>query len=551
MHDNDRLHDAGSATEHGTNLARRFYQQALAAPDRTALVIDGERWSYGDLRAAALRLSDLAMRSIGRSPDAEPEPTPPLMAALGSRQATQYLASLAAPMGGWIYMPLFAGDPVSRIVQVLDRERPPVLVVDPFGAALLPDILPRLDFALQVIGPDSDDLAIPMPHRFHGWRALSDMQARDTEPAPCSASTVAYLLFTSGSTGVPKGVPITHGNLMTFVESAALRLAPTAEDRFGQISNLSWDVSILESHVAWAVGASVHRLPDQLIRIPAYIRAQRLTHWFSTPSVAVMLQDLHALQPSALASLKCSVFAGEALPASLVRQWHEAAPNSLIENFYGPTEASVAIACHRWHPSTGDAEFIPFGEPFPGQTLVACDEHGEPVTDGTIGELYLSGSQVAVGYWNNPEESARRFVRAPDGRLWYRTGDQAVHTACGWRFVGRVDDQLKVQGYRVERLEIEAMLRKAAGTQNAVIVMLPLNDQSSILTIHGVVANGSLDSIAILRRCRELMPAHMVPTAIHLRDIPRTSSGKADYGRLRALLLDTSPAPDTMRGAVQ
>ncbi|RQS70486.1 hypothetical protein DID96_15220 [Burkholderia sp. Bp8963] len=544
MGDHDLSRSVPAAVGPRTNLVSRFHRQALAAPDRIALVIDGERWSYGDLLDAAIRLSNVAIRSHNAGRDAKPS----LMAALGSRQAAQYVASIAAPMSGWTYMPLFAGDPASRVVQTLERERPAVLVVDSSGAVLLPDILPHLGFALQIIGPDSDDLAVPAPHRFHGRRALDGMPACHAEPAACDVSTVAYLLFTSGSTGVPKGVPITHGNLLAFVESAALRLASTAEDRFGQISNLSWDVSIFESHVAWATGGSVHRLPDQLIRIPAYIRAQRLTNWFSTPSVAIMLQDLHALQPNALASLRCSVFAGEALPTSLVRRWHEAAPHSVIENFYGPTEASVAIACHRWHHGD-DGEFVPFGEPLPGQTLVARDERGEPVADGATGELYLSGSQVASGYRNNPNETARRFLRGADGRLWYRTGDLATHTARGWRFVGRVDDQLKVQGYRVERLEVEAMLREAAGTQNAVIVMLPLNDQSSILTIHGVVANTSLNSAAILRRCRELMPAYMVPTAIHLREIPRTSSGKVDYGHLRTLLLDTSPVPDTEQGA--
>ncbi|KKB61282.1 hypothetical protein WM40_24085 [Robbsia andropogonis] len=550
MYDNDLSRRTRPAGASRANLVGHFHRQALAAPGRTALVIDGERWSYGDLLDAATRLSDVAMRSAGRSPAAGPDAAPPLMAALGSRQAAQYIASIAAPLGGWTYMPLFAGDPVARIVQTLERERPAVLVVDASGVALLPELLPRVDFALRIIAPDSDDLAVHAPHCFHGKRTLDELPGRHAEPAACDASAVAYLLFTSGSTGVPKGVALTHGNLLAFIDSAALRVAPTAEDRFGQISNLSWDVGIFESHVAWATGGSVHRLPDQLIRIPAYIRAQSVTHWFSTPSVANMLQDLHALQPNALASLKCSVFAGEALPTNLVRQWREAAPDSVIENFYGPTEASVAIACHRWHPGD-DGQFVPFGEPLPGQTLVARNAHGELVTDGATGEVYLSGSQIASGYRNNPDESARRFLRDPDGRLWYRTGDLAMHTSRGWRFVGRADDQLKIQGYRLERLEVEAMLREAAGTQNAVIVMLPLNDQSSILTIHGVVANASLDSTAILRRCRERMPAHMVPTAIHLRDIPRTSSGKADYACLRALLLDSSPVLDAAQRVIR
>lgn len=542
--------DGTPAVSPCTNLVGHFHRQALAAPDRIALVIDDERWSYGALLDTAIRLSDAAMRLIGHAPDAGADTTTPLMAALGSRQAAQYVASVAAPLGGWTYMPLFAGDPIARIVQMLERERPAVLVVDAAGTALLPDILPRLGFALPIIAPDDDDLPVPAPHRCHGRRALDAIPARDAAPAARDASMVAYLLFTSGSTGVPKSVPLTHGNLLAFIESAALRIAATAEDRFGQISNLSWDVSIFESHVAWATGGSVHRLPDQLIRIPAYIRAQRITHWFSTPTVAILLQDLHALQPDALASLKCSVFAGEALPASLVRQWRVAAQYSVIENFYGPTEASVAIACHRWHPDSDD-EFVPFGEPLPDQMLIACDERGEPVVDGATGELYLSGSQIVSGYRNHPDETTRRFVRGADGRPWYRTGDLAKHTPRGWCFVGRVDDQLKIQGYRVERLEVEAMLREAAGTQNAVIVTLPLNDQSSILALHGVVANASLDLTAILRRCRERMPAYMVPTAIHLRDIPRTSSGKTDYARLRALLLDTSSLAHAEQGALR
>lgn len=533
MGEGDLFRGAAPHASVRTNLIGRFFQQARLAPERTALVIDDDHWSYGALLDAATRLSGVAWRAIASEPDGLARP---LMAALGSRRAAQYIASIAAPLGGWVYMPLFAGDPVARIVQALEREQPAVLVVDESGAALMADILPRLDFALQIVGPDSEELAVPAPHAWHGRRAFDATRPHEVEPAACDASALAYLLFTSGSTGRPKGVPLTHENLLAFMESAILRFAPAPEDRFGQISNLSWDVSILESHVAWATGASVHRLPDQLARIPAYVREQRVTHWFSTPSVAMLLQDLHALVPDSLPSLKCSVLAGEALPTSLVREWRAAAPNSTIENLYGPTEASVAIACHRWSPGDDD-EFVPLGEPLPGQTIVACDEQGEPVADGVAGELYLSGSHVACGYRSNPDETERRFVRCAEGRLWYRTGDLAKRTARGWHFIGRVDDQFKIQGYRVERLEVEALLREAAGTQNAVIVTLPLKDQSRILALHGVVANSSLDSATILRRCRERMPAHMVPLAIHLRDIPRTSSGKADRASLRELLL--------------
>jgi len=532
------------------NLLRRFLEQATSHPQRVALVTQEQCHSYAELLTAASRLAaltTLAEEAITPAVEASRGQLPRFIAALGNRTFEQYVASVAAPLSGRTFLPMFSGDPPSRHARVLERTRARILLVDPTGMRLLPDILPHLVHPLCIVAPTitRPDFQMPAHHRFYGAPDFG-LAAPDVFAAgavPCEPDRPAYMLFTSGSTGSPKAVVLTHRNLGSFLESALFRLAPCATDRFAQISNLTWDVGFLETHVAWAVGAAVYRLPEQIARIGQFVREHALTHWFSTPSTGFALVDLRQLRPGALPSLRCSVFAGEALPNKLLDVWQQAAPGGIIENFYGPTEASVTVACHRWRGPSADRPFCPFGEPFPGQRLVIRNAAGEPLPDGDVGEVHLSGDQIVEGYWEDPERTAERFVRDADGTLWYRTGDLAQHTDQGWLFRGRVDDQLKVQGYRIERQEVEGLLRDAAQSQAVAVLALPLRKDGATLCLHGVVAESARTSAEIHQHCRRNMPAHMVPVAIHIRPLPRTPSGKVDYGRLRDQLLQTGQPP--------
>lgn len=504
------------------NIAARFVRVAESMPERPAVVIDGVLTSYGAFLDLARRVVALGRRASSSA----------FLAGLGNRRLGQYVASVAAPLGGWTFVPMFSGDPVARHVQTLERTGASVLVIDESAESLLPALFQAITRPLLIIAPhrDAPGIVAPAPHVVAGAAALR--RCAPDAAWRMDASNNAYLLFTSGSTGQPKGVPLTHRNLCSFIESAIFRLAPTAQDRFAQLSNLTWDVGILETLVGWSVGACVYRLPDSLPRIARFVHDHALSFWFSTPSVGHALADLHRLEPGALASLRCSVFAGEALPDPLLERWQLAAPHGVIENFYGPTEASVSISCYRWRSSDANGQFVPIGEPFPGQQMALRNAEGKPVRDGEIGELYLAGDQVVSGYWHDSEQTQQRFVRCDDGLSWYRTGDLAQRTGQGYVFRGRVDDQMKIRGYRIERPEAEALLREAAESNAVAVIVLPLRDNGAILGLHAVVADSPRTAAQILHRCREIMPAHMVPVAVHLQPLPRNPSGKVDYRRL-------------------
>lgn len=504
------------------NILTRFVRIAESKPGRPAIVIDGTIISYGQFLELARQVVTKARQAFNS----------PFLGGLGNRRLGQYVGSIAAPLGGWTFVPMSSGDPVARHILTLERTGISVLLIDESAEPLLPAILLAIKRPLLIIAPGRNALGIPVPSP-HAFAGAADLQQVEPE-AQYSLTTTgdAYLLFTSGSSGQPKGVSVSHRNSSSFIESAIFRLAPTSEDRFAQLSNLTWDLSILETLVAWSVGACVYRLPDSLPRIVRFVRDNALTFWISAPSVGNVIADLHQLTPSALPTLRCSVFCGEALPDKLSEKWQTAAPNGVIENFYGPTEASVAISCYRWRRGDASRQFAPIGEPFPGQRIALRDTEGMPVTDGEIAEVYLAGDQVVSGYWQDPKQTQKRFVQFGDDVTWYRTGDLAQWTDQGYVFRGRVDDQMKIQGYRIERQEVEAYLREAAESNAVAIIALPLRDNGVTLALHAVIADSPKSSGEILHMCREIMPQHMVPIAVHQRPLPRNPNGKIDYRRL-------------------
>jgi amino acid adenylation domain-containing protein len=516
-------------------IASRFIAIAEAYPTRPALVIDGTVSSYGELLGTARRIAGVCAEM----------PSSPFLVGLGDRRLGQYSALFAAAMAGRTFVPVYAPDPAEGHIDVLRRTEANVVVIDQAAEAALPAILDGVAHPLCVIALHTDTPPVPFPARHTFVGAAAIRRARPVDQHRVGEHEGAYLFFTSGSTGKPKGVLVTHRNLLRFVDSAVFRLAPGADDRFMQLSKLSWDLSILETLVPWSAGSCVYRVPDSLLQLVRFVRDNELTFWVATPSVGHTIADLHQLTPGAMPSLRSSVFCGEAPSARLFGLWREAAPDSIIENFYGPTEAAVSISGYRWSGRGMPPDPVPMGEAFPGQRIEARDLDGRPVRDGEIGEAYLAGDQVVSGYWLDPEQTDRRFLRDADGVIWYRTGDLVQRSEHGWLFRGRVDDQMKIQGYRIERQEVESYLRRVAGCSAVAVLALPLRDGSSVLTIHAVIENSAKSASEILAGCRSLMPSHMVPTAVHLLPLPRNQNGKIDYRRLAANIRTAgAPAPE-------
>ncbi|WP_415840173.1 AMP-binding protein, partial [Nocardiopsis gilva] len=354
-----------------------------------------------------------------------------------------------------------------------------------------------------------------------------------TAPRPVTADDTAYMLFTSGSTGVPKGVPISHGNTHHYFGLLDERYDFTPDDVFSQTFDLNFDCGMFDLFCAWGAGASVTYMPPQAYRdIPAFMAEQGMTVWFSTPSSIALLRRMGALTPGSMPSLRWSFFAGEALRMDDVADWHAAAPNSTVENLYGPTELTVTITGHRWSPEEtpklGINGLMPIGRVHEGHDHLLLDADGVP-TDADEGELCITGPQMTAGYLD-PADNKGRFVEH-DGRSWYRTGDRIRRAENGELvYVGRLDAQVQVQGWRVELAEIEYALRGVDDVEDAVTVTREGEGGTELVVFY---TGAPTSPAALARELRRVLPPGMLPKEYrHVAEFPLNPNRKIDRGRL-------------------
>lgn len=513
-----------------------FLKAVHEFPFRPAIVVERKTLTYEEVGDQVANLAEtIAM--------IEPGPRP-LIGILAHRSSTAYVGVLAAMASGRGYVPLNLKHPLDRIRRTLALSGTDLLIVGREAEARLEPLLLAAEGPLIVITPDTPANG-EMPARYpqHRFVSADDIcsGARLPPDPHVSDDSIAYLLFTSGSTGDPKGVPVTHASARSYVEHTCRRLGVDEHDRFSQMHDLSFDFSVHDLFSCWERGACLYCVPEQAVFAPAkFIRDNQLTVWASVPSVVAVMLKMRMLQPGSFPSLRYSVFCGEPLPASSAEAWQRAAPNSTVENIYGPTEATVAITSYRWDSAKAPDEcvhgIVPIGRPFPGQRCRIIDEAENEVPNGSIGELCLAGSQVAAGYWNDPQQTMERFTTLPGtGRIrWYRTGDLVRRDERGcFHFVGRVDNQIKIKGYRVELQEIDFAMRQASGSDQVASVGWPIKNGSAEGVVGFVGGARQPSEDIILKECRRVLPGYMVPKEIIFLDaLPLNENGKIDRNRL-------------------
>jgi amino acid adenylation domain-containing protein len=518
------------------SILRGFLESAMRFPERPAIVVDGQPTTYRSLLARA--------RQVAAAVDAlEPE-NASLGAVLATRSMTAYAAILGILGSGRGYVPLNPKFPVERSAKMLFRSGARALVVDATGFQQLPGLLKLIDFPLAIILPDGESpsgLATQFPrHRFVFSNELPDGASYSLK-AEAKGSAIAYLLFTSGSTGEPKGVPISQQNVRAYIEATCDHYDVNEHDRISQEFDLTFDLSVHDMFVCWERGACLCCVPENAVMMPAkFIRESRLTMWFSVPSVAGLLAKMRLLTPASFPTLRWSLFCGEPFAASYARLWQEAAPNSVVENLYGPTETTIAITRYRWDNNTSPDRcvngIVPIGWPFDGQRIQVVTSDRLPVSAGGTGELCLAGSQVTTGYWNDTQRSAEQFINLPGSgdTIWYRTGDLVEEDPDGClRYLGRVDHQVKIRGYRVELQEIEGVLREACCTEQVAAVPWPVANGNAGGIVAFVAGVEHLDVASVLGRCRVSLPDYMIPRKVfHLNEMPLNANGKMDRKEL-------------------
>jgi amino acid adenylation domain-containing protein len=520
-------------------LRSGFLRSAERFPDRPALQLAGETLTYRELRTRAAVLA--------RTLSAHAAPSgPPLTGVFAHRTVTAYAAVLAALLRGHGYVPFNPAFPADRTREMMVRSDCRSVVVDAHGARQLDEVLEGVEAELHLVLPDEQDvsaLAARWPrHRFSCMRDL--LPAAAAPESAVDPDGIAYLLFTSGSTGQPKGVMVAHRNVRHFVEAMVERYAITEHDRFSQTFDLTFDLSAFDMFVAWERGACLCCPTATQKALPgSYISDCDITVWFSVPSTAVLMSRLRMLKPGKYPRLRYSLFCGEALPVEVLQTWERAAPNAILENLYGPTELTIACTLYRWDPARSPAEceqgVVPIGEPYPGMRYLVTDEQQKEVAVGEAGELLMTGPQLSLGYYRDPVRTSAAFVTPPGhAECYYRTGDRVRRPRPGQPLVylGRIDNQIKIQGYRVELGEIEAVLREEAGVEVAVAIGWPLSASGADGIVAFIGADGA-DTEAIRRRVIGRLPPYMHPSEVRaMREWPLNANGKIDRKALRAML---------------
>jgi amino acid adenylation domain-containing protein len=385
----------------------------------------------------------------------------------------------------------------------------------------------------------------PLPVSTAGGRVYCWEEAVSHAPARVPGRDphdLAYILYTSGSTGIPKGVMLSHENAVSFVDWCSDVFAPSEEDRFSSHAPFHFDLSVFDIYVSIKHGATLYIVGEALGKSPkelsAFIEASRLTVWYSTPSILALLSQFGDLPSRDCSALRLVLFAGEVFPVKHLRTLVTLWPMPDYYNLYGPTETNVCTFARIPTPIPAErTRPYPIGYGCAHCDTLVLDGDGHEVPREAEGLLYIAGPSVFPGYWNRPEVNATAF-RAHAGRRWYNTGDVVTwDPGCGFIYLGRRDRMVKRHGYRIELGEIERGLYQHPAIAEAAIIAVP--DESAGVRILAYLSSRMAERPSIVEMkmfCGRQLPAYMSPdTLVFMNALPRTSTNKVDYQSLTEL----------------
>ena len=521
------------ATDH-RSLRSDVLAQAAARPTAPALVVGSATLDYAELAGRARVLARAIVEALGRPAER--------VGVFASRSEVAYVGTLGALCSGAAYVPLNRKFPVERSRSMARQATLDAVIVDRQSAPQLAAVLDGIGYTPVVIVPEPDVVVeVPAGCRVIDAAELATLAPLDALP-PVLVDDLAYLLFTSGTTGEPKGVGVTHGNALHYLDVMQARYGLTADDRCSQTFDQTFDLAVHDLFMTWNAGACLYAMqPIELLAPTRFIAKHELTCWFSVPSAPALALKKNLLKPGSMPTLRLSLFCGEPLPATTAAAWQAGATHSIVENIYGPTELTIACFAYRWNAETSPAEsvngVVSIGRPLPGLGALVVDDALRPVAAGEVGELLVCGPQTTPGYWRDEKKTAERFVELAVSetrrKRFYRTGDRVVQQPSGdYAYIGRVDHQIKVLGFRVELAEIEAALLAQPGVTQAVAIGWPVEDGRA-LGIVGFVGGSDAAPDAMRQALATTLPDYMVPSRVLLVDeFPLNANGKVDRKQL-------------------
>jgi amino acid adenylation domain-containing protein len=483
----------------------RFEHKAANAPERIALAGDGVEITFRELNERANQLAHHLL-DLGVERD---QPV-----GLCMRRSPAMVGALLAIMkAGGGYVPVNFAHPPSRIAHQLAEAGVRVLVTE----AELLEHLPALA-AIAVVSVDRD---------------AGEIATRPCEdpPARSQPEDLAYVIYTSGSTGLPKGVAVTHANLDNYTAAIAERLGASEGMQFAVVSEISTDLGNTAVFPPLVTGGCLHVIDNETAMDGSALAAYAAEHPIDVIKITpTHLRALLAADESFLPR-RWLVAGGEALPWELAGQIETAAAGCRVLNHYGPTETTVGCLTFELRPGEAGlpSATVPIGRPLPGARAYVLDARLEPVPIGVAGELCVGGAGVARGYVSRPEETAERFTEDPQGGRMYRTGDRVRFLRDGSiEFLGRLDHQLKIRGYRVEPGEIETSLLRHPAIREAAVVLNSDGDGDPRLVAYFVAASAPpLDELRAF--LAQSLPEYMLPSRwVPISAFPLTASGKID-----------------------
>lgn len=508
------------------NLGLFFSEVAADYPQRPALRYPEQQFSYSDLLQWVESLAVLLLaHGLSRSD----------VIAIGhNKRPLSYALMLAAVRLGIAYVNIDVASPVARNSRILEVS----------GATLLFYDGPRYEQAIQELARSNNCKALILEMNALPIVSQADREAQRRLMQEVDGATIAYVMFTSGSTGIPKGVAVTHQNVLHFTSWGQQYFQISDQDNFANLSPMYFDNSVFDFYIGLFSGASLSPVPRELLTSPyelvAHVGQMQCNIWFSVPSLLIYLMTMKVMTAKSLPLLRCIVFGGEGYPkVELKKLYSLFSGQAALVNVYGPTECTCICSAYR----LSDDDFRemdglpPLGHLNPNFDYRILNDLEQ---DADTGELCLIGPNVAAGYFNDLKRSAASFFTLTEPRRFmkrmYRTGDIVREIQGELHFVGRKDNQVKHMGYRIELEEIEHALVKLPQVNQAAVIYQRTNAAYGKL-IGFVASSADVDEKILLAELVKVLPDYMVPSRIVIKsELPKNTNGKVDRQQLHGLI---------------